>query len=143
MSLSQDGDVALGAAARAAASLSGARDDGADASDASDGAATSEFERERQVEEAAARALRDAAVAFVRREVCAAAKPLTQFCHASAVSLTLPKGAFSVSTVFETLERRKVAMGIVDWSLHHSSLEEVFVRIAQEAEDDDADIMAY
>ena len=136
LSLSRDGDVALGAAARAAASLAGPEDDGG-------GAGGTEYERERRVEEAAARVLRDAAVAFVRREVCEAAKPLPQFCHAGAVSLTLPKGAFSVSTVFETLERRKAAVGIVDWSLHHSSLEEVFVRIAQEAEDEDADIVAY
>jgi len=126
--MSAEEEAAGGAAAAVAAGASGDR---------------SAFERERAVEERATDAHHAEIAAFVRAEVCASARPIERFGFAGGIAFMLPKADVCVSHVFNMMERHKASLGVQDWSLQQSSLEEVFVRITQEAEDDESEPAPY
>jgi len=59
--------------------------------------------------------------------VCLGVQPGAQW------SYVLPKEGTEISCVFEAMERARVPLGIGDWSLSMTSLDEVFARIAERA----------
>ena len=155
LGLLRDGTVAATSIARAAAAIIAEEEQGdntvvgsaaavaAATATGSDAVDRSAFERERDVEDRATQARHAEIAAFVCAEVCATARPIERFGFAGGVSFMLPKADVCVSHVFNMMERHKSTLGVQDWSLQQSSLEEVFVRITQEAEDNESEPTPY
>lgn len=69
---------------------------------------------------------------FVRRYVSADARLDTRM--GTSATFVLPRGSVKISSLFHVMDTRKQEADIVEWGISQTSLEEVFVRIATEAE---------
>ena len=55
------------------------------------------------------------------------------------LSLLLPKENLQIARVFDVLQEQRLKdFGILEWSIAQTSLNEVFLRIVEEAEENDA-----
>lgn len=53
---------------------------------------------------------------------------------AAAITFLAPRGATQLSALFESMQKRPESAGVSGWALRQTSMEEVFLRIAREAE---------
>lgn len=70
---------------------------------------------------------------FVRRHVSADARLDSRM--GTSATFVLPRGSVKISSLFHVMDTRKQEADIIEWGISQTSLEEVFVRIATEAED--------
>jgi len=78
---------------------------------------------------------RSAFTALVQREVSPAAEVQESFKGDRVLSLLLPKENLQIARVFDILQEKKLKdYGINEWSIAQTSLNEVFLRIVEEAE---------
>jgi hypothetical protein len=76
---------------------------------------------------------------LVKRDVSPGAELLDSFKGDSVLPLTLPHENLQIARVFDLLQEQKLReYGILDWSIAQTSLNEVFLRIVEEAEENDA-----
>jgi ABC-type multidrug transport system ATPase subunit len=76
---------------------------------------------------------------LVKREVSSGAEPIESFKGDRVMPLNLPHENMKISRVFDLLQEQKLqGFGIFDWSIAQTSLNEVFLRIVEEAEENDA-----
>jgi ABC-type multidrug transport system ATPase subunit len=76
---------------------------------------------------------------LVKTEVSSGAEVQESFKGDRVLSLNLPKGNLEIARVFDVLQEQRIkAYAILDWSIAQTSLNEVFLRIVEEAEENDA-----
>ena len=66
--------------------------------------------------------------------VCSGAKLVDSDSSDSTRTFSIPQADIKVSSCFELMERNKRQLGLQEWSLNQTSLEEVFMAIATSAE---------
>jgi len=54
--------------------------------------------------------------------------------YATQISYEFPSTNGAISKLFVEIEAKKEALGIIDWGLGQTSLEEVFIRLISEAD---------
>lgn len=74
----------------------------------------------------------DGVIRFIEAEVCAEAKLVST--RAGSMAFMLPREQVTVSRIFNRMEANKAAVGVLNWGITQSSLEEVFVKVATLAE---------
>jgi ABC-type multidrug transport system ATPase subunit len=82
---------------------------------------------------------RNAFTALVKNEVSAGVEVQESFKGERVLSLLLPKENLQIARVFDVLQEQRLKdFGILEWSIAQTSLNEVFLRIVEEAEENDA-----
>ena len=77
---------------------------------------------------------------FVLARITSQAKLVTAF--GLVRTYTLPSASVTISQIFNRMETEKYAIGVVDWAFNQASLEEVFVKIAEDSEAAQAGVRA-
>ena len=78
-----------------------------------------------------------AARAFVATQLCAGAKEVAAAGTSATLTCMLPREGVDVASLFQLLEQHKSGVGIREWGVTQTSLEEVFVKVVEQAEDAD------